>query len=87
MAQNALIVDDSATMRKILMRGSREAGIGNAACEAAADGVEGMRAAEAREFDLVLTDLDMPNSNDLEFVTAVEDQPGTPPPISGPLRK
>ena len=41
MTKNVLIVDDSATMRKIIMRGIRKAGIDNAEFTEAGDGVEG----------------------------------------------
>jgi two-component system chemotaxis response regulator CheY len=80
MAKNVLIVDDSATMRKIIMRGIRQAGIGNAEFKEAADGVEGMEAVAAGRFDLILTDVNMPNMNGLDFVTALAEA-GTPTPI------
>jgi len=80
MAKNVLIVDDSATMRKIIMRGIRQAGIENADFKEAADGVEGMKAVEKEAFDLILSDVNMPNMNGLDFVKAVAAR-GTPPPI------
>jgi two-component system, chemotaxis family, chemotaxis protein CheY len=81
MAKNVLIVDDSATMRKIIMRGLRQAGIENAEFEEAGDGVEGMKAVEGAAFDLILTDVNMPNMNGLDFVKALSAKLGTPPPI------
>ena len=81
MTKNILIVDDSATMRKIIMRGLRQAGIEHAECKEAGDGVEGMKAVEANTFDLILSDVNMPNMNGLDFVNAVTAKMPTPPPI------
>ncbi len=81
MAKNILIVDDSATMRKIIMRSIRQAGIENAEFKEAGDGVEGMKALEGTKFDLILSDVNMPNMNGLDFVKAASDKLGTPPPI------
>ena len=81
MTKNVLIVDDSATMRKIIMRGIRQAGIDNAEFKEAGDGVEGMQAVEAGEFDLILSDVNMPNMNGLDFVREVTGKLENPPPI------
>lgn len=81
MAKNILIVDDSATMRKIIMRGLRQAGIENADFKEAGDGLEGMKAMESTTFDLILSDVNMPNMNGLDFVKAVKEKMPTPPPI------
>ena len=81
MAKNVLIVDDSATMRKIIMRGIRQAGIDNAEFKEAGDGVEGLQALESGKFDLVLSDVNMPNMNGLDFVKAATQQYNPAPPI------
>jgi two-component system chemotaxis response regulator CheY len=81
MGKNVLIVDDSATMRKIIMRGIRQAGIANADFREAADGVEGMKAVEGTRFDLILSDLNMPNMNGLDFVKALSTKLAPTPPI------
>ena len=70
MAKNVLIVDDSATMRKIIMRGIRQAGIENADFKEAGDGVEGLKAVDGDKFDLILS-----------VVKEVSAKLGTPPPI------
>jgi two-component system, chemotaxis family, chemotaxis protein CheY len=82
MVKNVLIVDDSATMRKIMMRSIRQDGIEPADFEEAGHGVEGMKAIGEGEFDLILSDVTMPNMNGLGFVKAAKDQLGTPPPIA-----
>jgi two-component system chemotaxis response regulator CheY len=74
MAKNILIVDDSATMRKIIMRGLRQAGIESAEFKEAGDGVEGLAALDGTTFDLVLSDVNMPNMNGLDFVKAATEK-------------
>ena len=81
MTKHVLIVDDSATMRKIIMRGIRQAGIDNAEFQEAGDGVEGMKALEGSTFDLILSDVNMPNMNGLDFVKEVTAKISSPPPI------
>jgi len=81
MTKHVLIVDDSATMRKIIMRGIRQAGIDNAEFKEAGDGVEGLKAMEVTTFDLILSDVNMPNMNGLDFVKEVTSKLASPPPI------
>src|ERR1043166_2329107 len=81
MPKNILIVDDSATMRKIIMRGLRQAGIEHADFKEAGDGVEGLKVLDTGTFDLILSDVNMPNMNGLDFVKAVVGKMPTPPPI------
>ena len=81
MTKNVLIVDDTATMRKIIMRGIRQAGIDNADFQEAGDGVEGLKAVEGSSFDLILSDVNMPNMNGLDFVKEVTAKLESPPPI------
>ncbi|MCA8943200.1 MAG: response regulator [Planctomycetes bacterium] len=80
MGHNILIVDDSATMRKIIMRSLRQSGI-EAAFSEAGDGVEGLAALEGGKFDLILSDVNMPNMNGLEFVKQVSEKHADAPPI------
>jgi len=63
-----LIVDDSSTMRKIVMRTLRQAGYDGAEISEASDGVEGLTALDDCDVDLVFSDVNMPNMNGLEFV-------------------
>ena len=67
-----LIVDDSATMRKILTRVLRQAEIPCASVVEAGNGVEGMaRLASDPDIDLILSDINMPEMNGVDFVKAV----------------
>ena len=81
MANNILIVDDSATMRKIIMRSLRQSGIDIGDCKEAGDGVEGLAALEEGTFHLILSDVNMPNMNGLDFVKAVSEKHPDAPPI------
>jgi two-component system chemotaxis response regulator CheY len=81
MGYNVLIVDDSATMRKIIMRGLRQAGVEVADFKEAGDGVEGLSALDGGSVDLILSDVNMPNMNGLDFVKAVHEKISSPPPI------
>lgn len=76
-----LIVDDSPTVREIIMRGIRQAGLKVAEFEEAADGVEGLAALEGGAVDLILSDVHMPNMNGLDFVSNVRAQHGEDTPI------
>lgn len=55
----ALVVDDSMTIRRIVIKALGMAGISDTA--EAADGVEAVTAAKADKFDIVLLDWNMPN--------------------------
>ncbi|MDP6978829.1 MAG: response regulator [Myxococcota bacterium] len=72
-----LIVDDSSTMRKIVMRTLRQAGYDGAEISEAADGVEGLAALDECEVDLIFSDVNMPNMNGLEFVEALRGRDGS----------
>jgi len=67
-----LIVDDSATMRKIITRVLRQAEIPCASVVEAGNGVEGMaRLQSDPDIDLILSDINMPQMNGVDFVKAV----------------
>lgn len=69
-----LVVDDSATMRKIVMKGVSDAGYGDVEFVEASDGAEGLEQLAKNEVDLILTDVNMPNMDGLQFVRCVRDQ-------------
>ena len=63
-----LIVDDSSTMRKIVMRTLRQAGYDGADIVEAGDGQEGLTKLEEGAVDLIFSDVNMPNMNGLDFL-------------------
>lgn len=68
---NILIVDDSSTMRKIISRSLRQAGLSIDEIYEAGDGIEGMAVlASGKTIGLILSDINMPNMDGLEFVKA-----------------
>jgi two-component system, chemotaxis family, chemotaxis protein CheY len=76
-----LIVDDSAVMRKIVERCLRQAGIEISAVLEAGNGVEGLAALQAGGVDLILSDINMPAMDGLEFLQGlrgVENAKNTP---------
>ena len=79
MPKTVLIVDDSATMRKLIMRGIRQAGIAKAEFREAADGAEALKALETARCDLVVTDVNMPGMGGIEFVKAAGKLVAAPP--------
>lgn len=62
-----LVVDDSPSMRQLVSLALSEDGH---EATPASDGLEAIRLAAAERFDLVITDLNMPNMNGLEFIQA-----------------
>lgn len=64
-----LIVDDSPTMRRILVNTIIKAGYPN--CKEAEDGKDGLAKLMAGDFNFLMTDWNMPNMNGLELVEAV----------------
>jgi two-component system chemotaxis response regulator CheY len=70
--EKLLIVDDSATMRKIIMRVLRQAEIPVKEIVEAGNGKEGLQRLVADPgIQLVLSDINMPEMNGIEFVKAV----------------
>jgi two-component system, chemotaxis family, chemotaxis protein CheY len=66
MNPRVLLADDSATMRKIIVRLLDEIGV--YAPTEAPDGAEAVKMFEVGKFDLILTDWNMPNKNGIDVV-------------------
>jgi len=75
MPRSILIVDDSATMRKIIMRAIRTAGITFDTTEEASNGKEALAKLQSGPVDLVLCDINMPEMNGIEFVKQARQMP------------
>lgn len=65
-AFRALVVDDSLAMRRRLVAVLQH--LGAAACDEAEDGAEGLKRFSEADYDLVLTDLNMPLVDGLKLI-------------------
>ena len=77
----ALVVDDSSVMRKIVERTLRQAGLSLTAVYEAGSGSEGLDVLKAKQVDLILSDINMPSMDGLEFLRQIRAQnlaPGVP---------
>jgi two-component system chemotaxis response regulator CheY len=68
MGKNVLLVDDSSTMRKIIGRSLRQAGIDFDNIFEAGDGLEALEVLEKEKVDIVLSDINMPNMDGISFL-------------------
>jgi two-component system chemotaxis response regulator CheY len=66
---DVLIVDDSAAIRKILQRVLRQTEVPIGTVYEAGDGVEALATLRRQTIGLVLSDINMPNMDGLEFLT------------------
>jgi len=69
--QRILIVEDSATMRSLIASSLEDLGVPVKITEASS-GFEALRFLPREEFDLVVTDINMPDINGLELVSFVK---------------
>ena len=75
MAKKILIIDDSSTMRKIVMRSLRQAGLEIGDVLEAGDGQEALQVLDENSVDLILSDINMPNMDGLEFLRQKKTNP------------
>ncbi len=68
-----LTVDDSASVRQMVSFTLRKAGY---EVVEAVDGKDGLGKASSGKFDLIITDLNMPNMDGIQMITAVRKLPG-----------
>jgi len=69
-----LLIDDSLSIRKFVGRMLESAGY---EIETAADGEEGLRMASAKNYLLIIADLEMPKLNGYELIQSLRSRPGT----------
>ncbi|WP_277979519.1 response regulator [Sphingomonas phyllosphaerae] len=72
MSASILTVDDSASLRMAIRIALTGAGY---AVTEACDGADGLSKAAATRFDLIVTDLNMPNMDGLSMIRALREQP------------
>jgi len=72
---NVLIVDDSAAIRKILVRVLSQTDLPIKNLHEANDGSEALKILENHEVSLVLSDINMPNVDGIELLTKIKATP------------
>jgi two-component system chemotaxis response regulator CheY len=72
MSIRTLIVDDSSVMRKIVERSIRQAGIQLGEVFEASNGAEALQILSKNSVDLILSDINMPVMDGLEFVRQLQ---------------
>ena len=72
MSVDVLIVDDSAAIRKILQRVLRQTEIAFGDIVEASNGAEALEKLESQPFGLVLSDINMPQMDGLEFLKEIQ---------------
>src|SRR3954462_6329252 len=72
MDADVLVVDDSAAIRKILQRVLRQTGMAIGSIHEAGDGQEALAILQQHRPALVLTDINMPKMDGLQFLAAVK---------------
>lgn len=75
MSLNVLIVDDSAAIRKILHRVLVQADVPLGTVMEAGDGVEALSKLKLGPVGLILSDINMPNMDGIEFLSNVKADP------------
>ncbi|HEY5600272.1 MAG TPA: response regulator [Candidatus Manganitrophaceae bacterium] len=73
MNKKILVIDDSATMRSMLMSTIEE--MKGVEVVEASNGFEALKALPLKQFDLIITDINMPEINGLEIVHFVKNNP------------
>ncbi len=74
MNHSILVVDDSKVLRLMIVSVLKKAGVSSDIDEAD-DGVEGMKLVAGRQYDLIITDLNMPNMGGIDFVKKIRVSP------------
>jgi two-component system chemotaxis response regulator CheY len=68
-AMKVLVADDSGVMRKIILRSLNAVGVTD--CVEAVNGADAFNQFQSNQFDLILTDWNMPEKSGLELVTEI----------------
>ncbi|HTV56677.1 MAG TPA: response regulator [Terriglobia bacterium] len=69
---SVLIVDDSSVMRKIVERSLRQAGLELEKVVEAENGIDALKLVRAQMIDLILSDINMPKMDGIEFLRQLQ---------------
>jgi two-component system chemotaxis response regulator CheY len=72
---DVLVVDDSAAIRKILIRVLRQAAIITGQVYEASDGLEALQSLKEHPAQLILSDINMPNMDGLQLLSTLKSTP------------
>jgi two-component system chemotaxis response regulator CheY len=72
MARSILLVDDSASFRQVVALALTRSGYETTQ---AVDGKDGLTKVQAKRYDLIVSDINMPNMNGLDFLKALKLHP------------
>ena len=72
MEPDVLVVDDSAAIRKILLRVLRQTGMAIRTVHEAVDGQEALAVLGSKKIDLVLSDINMPKMDGLQLLASIK---------------
>ena len=75
MALNILVVDDSAVMRKMIIKTIDMCGIPIGELKQAANGMEGLEELRKSWIDIVILDINMPEMNGEEMIDEMQEDP------------
>ena len=78
---NALVVDDSATIRKMIIRALNQTGLAEFTFTEAEDGVDALTKYVPGETEIIFVDMNMPKVGGLEFVRTLRAKHRKCPPI------
>ncbi len=70
---NALIVDDSGIMRKMVMRTLNQTGLANFSFVEAVDGLDALEKFDPKAIDIAFVDWNMPNMSGIDFVRKIRE--------------
>ncbi|RLG68388.1 response regulator [archaeon] len=73
MALNILVVDDSHTMRKFIIKAIEASGVDCGLIIEAQNGREALKKLEEHWIDIILTDINMPEMNGIEFIKKIRE--------------
>ncbi|HYA40822.1 MAG TPA: response regulator [Syntrophobacteraceae bacterium] len=74
MAYNVLIVDDSKSMRKVILKTLQLSGFSLGECLEASNGREALEILEGKWIDLILADVHMPVMDGMGFIVSLRDK-------------